>query len=65
MRRAIRNADARIWFLPAYSPDLNPIEQTFAKIKITPRNAPPSLAPFDTIQPDECQNYIRAGYGSN
>ncbi len=30
---AIRAAGARLWFLPPYSPDLNPIEQTFAKIK--------------------------------
>ena len=33
VRRAILNADARIAFLPPYSPDLNPIEQVFAKIK--------------------------------
>jgi putative transposase len=31
--RAIRARDARLWYLPAYSPDLNPIEQTFSKIK--------------------------------
>ena len=75
VRRAIRNADARIWFLPAYSPDLNPIEQTFAKIKHWMRDAQKRSAEdawrhlghlIDTIQPDECQNYIRnAGYGSN
>jgi putative transposase len=29
----IRAAGARLWYLPPYSPDLNPIEQTFAKIK--------------------------------
>jgi transposase len=29
----IKAADARLWYLPPYSPDLNPIEQTFAKIK--------------------------------
>jgi len=33
VRRAIQAAGARLWFLPPYSPDLNPIEQTFAKIK--------------------------------
>ena len=32
VRRTISNADARIAFLPLYSPDLNPIEQVFAKI---------------------------------
>ncbi len=33
LRRIIRRAGARLWYLPPYSPDLNPIEQTFAKIK--------------------------------
>jgi len=33
VRNAIKQAGARLWFLPPYSPDLNPIEQTFAKIK--------------------------------
>ncbi|MBB3650332.1 putative transposase [Rhizobium sp. BK619] len=33
IRDAIKAAGARLWFLPKYSPDLNPIEQTFAKIK--------------------------------
>ena len=32
-RRAIRVAGAKLFFLPPYSPDLNPIEQTFVKIK--------------------------------
>src|SRR5262249_12025804 len=33
IRRAIRAAGAKLLFLPAYSPDLNPIEQVFAKLK--------------------------------
>ena len=33
VRRAIRNVGAPLWFLPPYSPDLNPIEQAFAKIR--------------------------------
>ena len=33
VRDAIRAAGARLWFLPKYSPDLNPIEQAFAQIK--------------------------------
>src|ERR1017187_8050954 len=33
IRRAIRAAGARLFFLPKYSPDLNPIEQLFAKLK--------------------------------
>ena len=39
VRQAVRGAGARLWFLPAYSPDLNPIEQAFAKIKHWMRNA--------------------------
>ena len=39
VRRAIREAGARLWFLPPYSPDLNPIEQAFAKIKHWMRDA--------------------------
>ena len=33
IRSAIRDAGAHLLFLPAYSPDLNPIEQVFAKLK--------------------------------
>src|SRR5215813_1182640 len=33
LRRIIQLAGARLWYLPPYSPDLNPIEQAFAKIK--------------------------------
>ena len=33
VRQALPAAGARLWYLPPYSPDLNPIEQTFAKIK--------------------------------
>ena len=53
----IRAAGARVFFLPPYSPDLNPIEQVFAKLKqnarrrradrrnhlATPRRAPPNV----------------------
>ena len=74
VRQAIRAAGARLWFLPPYSPDLNPIEQTFAKIKHWMRMAQ-RREPEDTwrhlgdliatIQPDECLNYFRnAGYAS-
>ncbi len=75
VRHAIRNAGARMWFLPPYSPDLNPIEQTFAKIKHWMRDAQKRSVEdtwrhlgelINTIQPDECNNYIQnAGYGSN
>ena len=39
VRVAIRNAGARLFFLPPYSPDLNPIEQVFAKLKHLLRKA--------------------------
>jgi transposase len=39
VRRAIRSAGAKLFFLPKYSPDLNPIEQVFAKFKHLLRKA--------------------------
>jgi transposase len=39
VRRAIRAAGAHPTFLPPYSPDLNPIEQAFAKLKHLMRKA--------------------------
>lgn len=39
VRRAIRAAGAKLFFLPPYSPDLNPIEQLFAKLKTLLRKA--------------------------
>ena len=74
VRQAIRGAGAKLWFLPPYSPDLNPIEQAFAKIKHWMRDAqkrtPETISQYlgtliGSIQPDECLNYIRnAGYAS-
>ena len=43
VREAIKSAGARLWFLPPYSPDLNPIEQAFAKPEQTER-VPAGLA---------------------
>ena len=74
VRQAIRGAGAKLWFLPSYSPDLNPIEQAFAKIKHWMRDAQ-KRSPEDAskhlgqlignIQPQECLNYIQsAGYAS-
>ena len=74
IRQMIRAAGARLWYLPPYSPDLNPIEQAFAKIKHWMRLAQKrtiedtwrhigQLVP--TIQPAECANYFaKAGYAS-
>ncbi len=74
VRDAITAAGARLWFLPPYSPDLNPIEQTFSKIKHWMRMAQKrtieetwrylgSLIP--QITPHECANFFEnAGYAS-
>ena len=39
VERAIREADAELWYLPAYSPDFNPIEQMWSKAKALIRKA--------------------------
>jgi transposase len=74
IRQMIRAVGARLWFLPPYSPDLNPIEQSFAKIKHWMRQAQKRTIDdtcrhlghlVQTIQPAECQNYFaNAGYAS-
>ena len=74
IRKAIRAAGARLLFLPAYSPDLNPIEQVFAKLKHLLRKAAERSKEtvwrrigdlLDLFTPKECENYIRnSGYGS-
>jgi putative transposase len=74
VRDAIKAAGARLFFLPKYSPDLNPIEQTFAKIKHCMRQAQKRDLEdtwrhlghlVGTIKPHECANYFRnAGYAS-
>jgi transposase len=73
-RGAIRKAGAHLLFLPPYSPDLNPIEQLFAKLKALLRKAAERsveglwnriAALLDAFSPDECANYFRnAGYAS-
>jgi putative transposase len=74
VRNAIRAAGARLLFLPKYSPDLNPIEQVFAKLKGFVRKAAPRTLDavsdaiaqaLATIPPNECANYLSgAGYAS-
>ena len=74
VRRAIRAAGAKLFFLPPYSPDLNPIEQAFAKLKTLLRKAAErSLeatwkrigALLACFTPQECANYLaNAGYAS-
>ena len=73
VREAIEARGASLLFLPAYSPDLNPIEQVFAKLKALLRRAEPRSREslWNTIgrslghfSPAECQNYLRhCGYG--
>ena len=72
VRLAIRKAGARLIFLPKYSPDLNPIEQFFAKLKHHLRQAQARTrdavcraiaTALQTVSPAECSNYFaHAGY---
>jgi transposase len=74
VRRAIRAAGAKLLFLPPYSPDLNPIEQVFAKLKTLLRKAGERTvdatwkrigALLNAFSPAECANYLRnSGYAS-
>jgi len=66
-RDAIEQAGAELRFLPPYSPDLNPIEQVFAKLKTLLRRAAPRTRQslwkrigglLDHFTTDACQNYI-------
>lgn len=72
VRRAIRQAGAKLFFLPKYSPDLNPIEQFFSKLKHWLRKAAERTKDavcnaighiLDTVTAAECSNYFtNAGY---
>ena len=72
MRRAIEQAGAHLRFLPPYSPDFNPIELAFAKLKAFMRAARPRTfdqvcalmaAALGLFMPDECTNYVtHCGY---
>jgi len=74
IRTAIRKAGARVLFLPPYSPDLNPIEQVFSKLKHFMRIAQgrsveavsKAIAKIlPTFTKYECTNYlVNAGYAS-
>jgi transposase len=74
-RRAIRQAGAHLLFLPPYSPDLNPIEQLFAKLKHLMRAAELRTveatwrklgALLNLLSPAECANYLaNSGYASS
>lgn len=73
-RDAVRARGAHLIFLPPYSPDLNPIEQLFAKVKHWMRHAEERHHEttwrrvgklIDIVSPTECANYLKnAGYAS-
>lgn len=74
VRTTIRSRGARLLFLPPYSPDLNPIEQVFAKLKHLLRKAAERTQEatsrrigslLDALPQHECANYLRnSGYAS-
>ena len=72
VRAAIEAAGARLLFLPTYSPDFNPIEMAFSKLKALLRKAAERTVEglwstigrlVDVVTPDECANFFAAaGY---
>jgi transposase len=75
VRQLIRSAGAKLIFLPKYSPDLNPIEQVFAKLKhLLRKHAARTIDAvwaaigqvLQAFTPHECANYLQnAGYASD
>jgi transposase len=74
VREAIEAAGAQVFYLPPYSPDLNPIEQVFAKLKAILRKVAARTVDalwqaigraLDEFPAAECANYLRnAGYSA-
>ena len=74
VRKAIKKVGAFLLYLPPYSPDLNPIEQLFAKLKALLRKTAARTVEdpwqaiaqlLDKFLPRECTDFFRhAGYGS-
>ena len=72
VRQAIEDRGARLLYLPPYSPDFNPIEMVFARLKALLRKAAERTVDalwdtigetLDTFTPQECVNYFKhAGY---
>ena len=72
VREAIQAVGASLLYLPPYSPDFNPIEMAFSKLKALLRAAATRTMPdlwqaianaLKRFSPDECQNYfVAAGY---
>ena len=75
VREAIESAGAELRYLPPYSPDLNPIEKLFSKLKALLRKAAHRTVDalwqeigklLDTFSPTECANYFKSsGYVYN
>ena len=74
VREAVERAGCRLLFLPPYSPDLNPIENAFSKLKRLLRKAAERTVEglwtaigrlLDQLSPGECRNYFRhCGYAA-
>ena len=74
VRQAIESTGSKLLYLPPYSPDFNPIEQLFAKLKALLRKAAERSIEglwnriatlLSAFTPEECANYFRnAGYAS-
>lgn len=72
---AIEAVGARLHYLPPYSPDLNPIEMAFAKLKAYMRMKSPREFPeliktvadaLDTFSPEHCRNFLKhSQYATN
>jgi transposase len=72
VRQLIRSVGAKLFFLPKYSPDLNPIEQVFAKLKHLVRKAAARTVDavcaaigqaLQAFTAEECANYLKnSGY---
>jgi len=72
VRTAFAKAGAQLFLLPPYSPDMNPIEMAFSKLKTLLRQRPERTrdglwhrigALLDQFTPDECANYFQAAGG--
>ena len=72
--RAIRKAGAGVWYLPPYSPDFNPIEKVWAKVKTCLRKAAARTTEqlwdaiaraLQTVTAQDCQNsFAHCGYSA-
>lgn len=74
VREAIEGAGARLEYLPRYSPDFNPIENLWSKVKAGVKSRAPRTArqlhntagaAFAAVTPEDCQGFfLHAGYAT-